>query len=190
MAQVARRVAAVCRRGRPGGGRGRRRAPGRAGRPGAGSRRRRAVGVDAVAQPAELEHHPRPVDQRLEQVVGDLALGLLGIVERAAVGAGQERERERVRPLAGLADRALGLVDEEQRDQHEQHRDGERAGGLGVAALHERLPDPPDAGDQDRGDHPGLADHVLVQARDRVADRAPARPSARRRRAGRARTPT
>ena len=42
------------------------------------------VGVDAVAQAAELEHHPRLVDERLEQVVGDLALGLLGVVERAA----------------------------------------------------------------------------------------------------------
>jgi len=50
-----------------------------------------AIGVHAVAQPAELEHHPRLVDERVEQVVGDLALGLLGVVERAAVGAGQER---------------------------------------------------------------------------------------------------
>jgi hypothetical protein len=42
------------------------------------------VGVDAVAQPAELEHDPGPVDERVEQVVGDLLLGLLGVVERAA----------------------------------------------------------------------------------------------------------
>ena len=64
-----------------------------------------AVGVDAVREPAELEHRPRLHDERLEEVVGDLALGLLGIVERAAVGAGEERERERVGPLRGLADR-------------------------------------------------------------------------------------
>jgi hypothetical protein len=60
----------------------------------------RAVGVDAVAQAAELEHDPRPVDERLEEVIGHLALGQLRIVERAAVRAGQERERQRVRPPA------------------------------------------------------------------------------------------
>jgi hypothetical protein len=37
-----------------------------------------AVGVDAVTQAAELQDHPRPVDERLEQLVGDVLLGLAG----------------------------------------------------------------------------------------------------------------
>jgi hypothetical protein len=124
-----------------------------------------------MPQPAELEHHPRLVDLRDEQLVGDLPLGLIRVVDRAAARAREERQRERVRPLARLPDRALRLVDEEQRDQHEQHRHRQRAGRLRVAALHQRLPDPPDPGQDDRGRHPRLADHVLVQARDRRPDR-------------------
>ena len=40
-----------------------------------------AAGVDTMVQAAELEHDPGAVDECVEEVVGDLVLGLLGVVE-------------------------------------------------------------------------------------------------------------
>ena len=101
------------------------------------------AGADAVLGAAEVQRHPWGVDEQREELVccgaaRPVAAGRLTAAANAEKGGG-----ELVGQPRGLPDRLVGVGDDRQRDQAVDEAHGQRAGGLGVAALHERVPHRP-----------------------------------------------
>ena len=132
---------------------------------------RAAVLQRAVLQAAELQHRPGLEDEQVEELLGVAFLGLRPARGAAVPGDREEGDRHPVGPLGGGADRLPGLGDEEERRDDVDQREAERARGLRVAALHERLPHRPDPGDRDGEDEPGRAEDARVERVDRLRHR-------------------